>query len=51
MQRIREKMPVSLSAAALNALGLVSYATLIKPNPSKKEDLEEELEKQLEPLC
>ena len=50
MKRLRERMPVSLSAAALNALGMVSYTTLSNLGPFKKDELEADLGKQLEPL-
>ena len=51
MKKLREKNSVSLSAAALNTLGLVSNTIFNKLDTSKKkEELEENVKKQLEPL-
>ena len=50
MKRLRSRMPVSLTAAALNALGLVSQEILNETGMGPKEKLQELLEDRLEPL-
>ena len=50
MKRLREKKPVSLSAAALNTLGMVSYTTLSSIGGYKPEELKTAIQKQMEPL-
>lgn len=50
MKRLRNRMPVSLTAAALNALGLVSYELLNETGMGPKEKLQKLLEERLAPL-